>query len=238
MFMCIYRPPAQNKQYFLENVSMIVEHYSSIYGNHVILGGFNIEPNSPILTSFMESLNLFNIINLNTSFKGSGTCADLILTNRKICFKHSSTFETGLRDHHHLIYSMLKSTFKKEESKPYKYCDSKKCDRTAFHTDLQSKLEEGPNVYQEFKEIFVRVLDAHGPRKAKVLYGNHKPHVDKTLHKGIMKRSALKGKGRRTKQQQDITKYKKQQNLVAKLNKETKLQYFNNLETLKNSKPF
>ena len=26
MFMCIYRPPAQSKQYFLENLSMIVDH--------------------------------------------------------------------------------------------------------------------------------------------------------------------------------------------------------------------
>ena len=27
----------------------------------------------------------------NTCFKGKGTCIDLILTNRKYCFKHSST---------------------------------------------------------------------------------------------------------------------------------------------------
>ena len=129
-----------------------------------------------------------------------------------------------------MIYSILKTTLKKEEPKLYKYRYSKKCDRTAFHRDLQSKLEEGPNVYQKFKETFVRVLDAHGRRKTKVFYGSHKPHVDKTLRKGIMKR--------RTKQQEDITKYKKQQNLVVKLNKETKLQYFNNLETLKISKHF
>ena len=47
MFMRIYRPPAQNKQYFLENLPMIVDHYSSIYDNHIILGDFIMEPNSP-----------------------------------------------------------------------------------------------------------------------------------------------------------------------------------------------
>ena len=52
-----------------------------------------------------------------------------------------------------------------------------------------------------------------------------------------MKHSALKRKAGRTKQQEDITKYQKQWNLVVKLNRETKLHYFNNLET-KNSKPF
>ena len=53
-----------------------------------------------------------------------------------------------------------------------------------------------------------------------------------------MKRSALKRKVSRTKQQEDIKKYKKQRNLVFKLNSATKLQDFNNLETSKNSKPF
>ena len=186
----------------------------------------------------MQFLNLFDIVKSNTCFKGSRTCIDLILTNRKYCFKHSSTFQTGLSDHHHLIYSMLKTIFEKEEPKLYKYRDYKNFDSKAFHTDLQSKLEEGPKVYQHFEENFVRVLDAHAPRKTKVLRGNHKPHVDKNLRKAIMKRSALKQKASRTKQQEDITKYKKQQNLVVKLNRETKLHYFNNLETSKNSKPF
>ena len=96
-----------------------------------------MEPNSPILISFMQSLNLLNIIKSNSCFKGNGTCIDLILTNRKYCFKHYSTFETGLSDHHRLIYFMLKIAVKKEEPKLYKYRDCKKFDSTAFHTDLQ-----------------------------------------------------------------------------------------------------
>ena len=54
-----------------------------------------------------------------------------------------------------------------------------------------------------------------------------------------MKRSALKRKASRTKEQEDIIKkYKKQQNSIIKLNRKTKLHYFNNLEATKNSKPF
>ena len=30
MFMCIYRPPKQNNQYFLENLLSIADHYSTI----------------------------------------------------------------------------------------------------------------------------------------------------------------------------------------------------------------
>ena len=86
----------------------------------------------------MQSLNLLNIIKSSSCFKGNDACIDLILTNRKYCFKHCSTFETGLSDHHHLIYFMLKTAFKKEEPKLYKYRDHRKFDSTAFHTDLQS----------------------------------------------------------------------------------------------------
>ena len=81
--------------------------------------------------------------------------------------------------------------------------------------DLQIKQDEGPKVYQNFEEAFVRVLDTHAPRKTNVLRGNHKFHVEKNLRKAIMKRSVLKRKASRTKQQEDITKYKKQRNLLV-----------------------
>ena len=69
----------------------------------------------------MQSLNLFNIIKSNTCFKENGTCKDLILTNRKYCFKYSSTFDAGLGDHIIRFILCQKPTIKKEEPKLYKY---------------------------------------------------------------------------------------------------------------------
>ena len=119
MFMCIYRPPKQNNQYFLENLSSIADHCSSIYDSYMFLVDFNMEPNCPALTSFKQSFNLFNLIITNTKFKGKRSCIDLILTNGKYCFKLSSTFETCLSDHHHLVYSLLKTSVKREDKKTY-----------------------------------------------------------------------------------------------------------------------
>ena len=238
MFVCIYRPPKQDSQYFLENLPLIIDHYSSIYDNHIILGDFNMEPKNLKLASFMHSFNLYNLIKSNTCFKGSGSCIDLILTNRKYCFKHTSTFETGLSDHHHLIYSILKTTFKKEESKKFIFCDYKNFDNTNFQIDLESELSNCPKKYGIFEKTFENVLNAHAPKKIKFLRGNQKPHVDKNLRKAIMKRSQLKNKANRTKNLEDIAKYKKQRNLVVKLNRESKTQYFDNIQTTKNSKPF
>ena len=69
IFMCIYRPPTQNNQYFLENFSSIYDHYSSIYDSYVFLGYFDVKANCPTLTSFMQSFNLFNLIKANTCLK-------------------------------------------------------------------------------------------------------------------------------------------------------------------------
>ena len=57
MFMCIYEPPSLNKQYFLDKLSEITDHYSSIYDNYIILGDFNMEPSDSLLNAFMQSHN-------------------------------------------------------------------------------------------------------------------------------------------------------------------------------------
>ena len=48
----------------------------------------------------------------------------------------------------------------------------------------------------------------------------------------------FKNKVNRIKLQDDISKCKKQQNLVHKFNRDSKLRYFDNIETSNNSKSF
>ena len=74
---------------------------------------------------------------------------------------------------------------------------------------LGSKLNNCPEKYGNFEKTFENVLNPHAPKKTKFLRGNQKPHVDKNLRKAIMKRSQLKNKAYRTKQLENITKYKK-----------------------------
>ena len=188
-----------------------------------ILEDFNMEPSDSILKTFMQSHTLFNLIKSNTCFKGRGSCIDLTFTNRKFCFKNSSTFETGL------IYSILKTTFKKEDSKHLIYRDYKNFNNEYFHNDLKNGLSKCPKNYESFENVFVTVLDRHAPRKTKILHGNQKPHVDKHLRKTIMKRSVLKSKAKIRKRPKDISDYKKQRNLAVRLNKERRIEHFENL---------
>ena len=83
MFVCIYRSPEQDNQYFLENLSLSIQHYSGIYNNHIILRDFNMEPKNSKLASFMHSFNLYNSIKSNACFKRIGSCIEVSLSNRK-----------------------------------------------------------------------------------------------------------------------------------------------------------
>ena len=75
------------------------------------MGDFNMKPNNCMFKSFLDSNNLTNLIKTYTYFNGKGSSIYLILTNRKYSFKYTSSYETGLSDHHHMIYTMLKSSF-------------------------------------------------------------------------------------------------------------------------------
>ena len=75
-------------------------------------------------------------------------------------------------------------------------------------------------------------------KKRKILRGNHKPHVNKTLHSAIIKCSQLKIKAMKSKSENYIIEYQKQHNLVLKLKKLCKKGFFDNLETKNNFKPY
>ena len=79
----IYTPPSQCKNYFITELTKILDKCRGSYGNPVILGDFNMQPTNQILETFLEDNSFVNLIKSNTCFKSkSGSCIDLILTNR------------------------------------------------------------------------------------------------------------------------------------------------------------
>ena len=90
-------------------------------------------------------------------------------------------------------------------------------------------METEKNNYLEFEKNFFETLNKHAPQKTKIFRGNHKPHINKTLRKAIMKRCQLKNKANKTKDPKDVLKYKKQRNYVVKLNTQSKQEHFDGL---------
>ena len=238
LFVSIYKPPSQSNQYFLDILGDLLDFYSQDYDNKVILGDFNLEPSNPSITSFMSNQNLFNLVKRNAFFKGKGSCIDLILTNRKYSFKNTCSVETGLSDLHHLIYSVMKTTFKSEEPKKLIYRDYLNFSTECFKDDFMSSIFQGKHDYSDFEKKFIDTLNKHAPKKIKTFRGNQKPHINKTLRKAIMKRTQLKNKGNKARNATDVSNYKRQRNYVVKLNNQCKKDHFHRLNPEKDSKPF
>ena len=53
-FLSIYKPPSQNCQYVLDSLHNIIDFYSDIYDNHIVLGDFNMDSFHTQLSAFME----------------------------------------------------------------------------------------------------------------------------------------------------------------------------------------
>ena len=90
---------------------------------------------------FLNEHDLSNLIKNDTCFKGEDSCIDLILPNQKCSFKNSTSFETGLSDHHYLLYSMLERNFQKEEPETLIYRDYKTFSLETFSSKLILKHE-------------------------------------------------------------------------------------------------
>ena len=123
-----------------------------------------MEPNNVMFKRFLDSNNLKNVIKNNTCFKGKGSSIGLILINRKFSFKYISSYETRLSDHHHMIYTMLKSPFINIEPKLLNYRAHKNFSFGNFKEDLSEALLDCRTSYDEFESAFITALDKHAPK--------------------------------------------------------------------------
>ena len=129
-----------------------------------MVGDFNLEPSHVCRETCVETINFLILMKNNTCFKRSGSCIDLILTNRKYCFQGTSSFETGLRDYHHLIYSIVKRT---PEPKQVIYRNHKHIHRKHFENILKSSLNNCNANFDEYEKTFTTALSLHAPKKVK-----------------------------------------------------------------------
>ena len=98
----------------------MLECYSTWYEKVIVLSDFNIEAENKAMKDFLQEHTFYNMMKQNTCFKGDrGSCIDLLITNSKFSFMKTNSFETGLSDHHHMMYTILKTKFDDSNSKPF-----------------------------------------------------------------------------------------------------------------------
>ena len=232
LIISIYHPPNQDDHYFLEELSKLVDKYSNNYDNFVIMGDFNLEIDNDNIENFLQAYDLHSLIREPTCFKSSPPkCIDLILTNRKHNFIHSTTIETGLSDFHKLTSTILKTEYIKGEPQIVTYRNSKNFNAIQFNNDLRDEMQQINNPsYNSFSDIFARVLNSHAPLKKKAVRANDAPFMTKELRKCNMERSMAKNKFNKYRTQETWQSYKVLRNRSVKLLRSTKKKYFRNLD--------
>ena len=195
-----------------------------------MLGDFNMTPEDKKMQLFADSFNLENLIKEPRCFKGSPSCIDLIITNRKPYCEKACLIETGLSDFHKLTAVSLKSQILKTPQKRKLYRDYKTLDENNFNNDLKSKLDTINNLdYSTFEHIFISVLNTHALIKTKIVRANNHEFMTKALKKAIMTRSRLKSIYLKNQNNTNRNNYKSQRNFCSNLLRKTKRDYFRNL---------
>ena len=181
---------------FLQNISTVLDRYSSSYEKFLIAGDFNMQEGEECLDDFLDEFHAKNMVKEPTCFKNpdNPSCIDLFISNSYRSFMKTTAVSTGLSDFHKMIITVMRTTFPKAEPRTIKYRNYSKYSKVAFGNDLGKRLEQQPTNYDTFEEIFLKTLDVHAPQKTKVIRANHKPYVNKKMRKAIMHRSQLQNK--------------------------------------------
>ena len=224
-------PPSQDQVLFNSEISKLIDSNLRSCENMAILGDFNMEPNDPKMIPLLEDYSLHNSIRKSMCYKTkNGRCIDLILTNKEHSFLMNCSFETGYSVHHHMISTILKSTYTKVPSKKSDSDNIRISLKNFSRIDLINNLRYFiPSEYGELEKVIVTTLDQHAPIKTKIVRGNNKKHINKVMHTEIMLCFKLKKIANKTKNRDDIRCYKKQRNLIVNMNRKAKKDYYKSI---------
>ena len=74
------------------------------------MGDFNTNEGNTAMETFLSQHKYKNIIKSKTGYKSQeGSCINLIITSRHRLHQFPHVFETGISDHHIMVYTTLKS---------------------------------------------------------------------------------------------------------------------------------
>ena len=227
---CFYNPNKSNIQFHLENLTKGLALYSSNYENLIILEDFNLSIDNSYMAGFCDTCDLRSLITEPTCYKNpeNPTCIDLILTNHPLNFQNTCVFETGLPDFHKMTVTIMKTSFQRLQPRIINYRDYRRFQTDVFGEELLTELvnvnivenEEG---FSNLLDICKENLNYYAPFKQKYARRN------KTYSKEIMKRTRLKNKFLKNRNDYNKREFSKQRNYCVSLEKKSKKLYYNNL---------
>ena len=124
------------------------------------------------MINFMSNQCFSNLIKGPTTRFGSanGSTIDLFLSTNKYLFKKTNSFETGITDHHHLIDTVLKTTYERFPPKLLMYRSYKH----SWNDSLKNKFKSEAYAIQfgdigSLKTAIIKSLNAVAPFKKRIV---------------------------------------------------------------------
>ena len=233
---CSYNPKQSLIATHLQEVGKHLDNYLKTYENFLLLGDMNAEPDNQAIVDFCQVYDCKNLIREKTCFKNpqKPSCIDLMITNMPKSFQGSVTIETGLSDFHKLTLSIMKVFYKKQKPNVIKYRDYRNFDNITFMNDVKDKVSHFKNEdqftnFNLFKNTVFHVFENYAPLKKKYVRANQSPFINRKINKEIMKRTRLRNKFFKTKNESDRNNYNKQRNFCLSLIRKEKRNYFSNI---------
>ena len=164
-----YNPEKSKISSFLDCIENKLDTLCLQYENIVLIGDLNSEMREERMNRFCNTYYFKCLIKEPTCFKNIDhpSCVDLILTNKSLCFQHTTVIETGLSDFHKLTVTMMKSKFQKLQPKIINYRNYNFFSNENFKIDLMHEIKriEYKNIdCEQFENLFMRTLNYHAPQ--------------------------------------------------------------------------
>ena len=144
------------------------------------IGDLNLSVDNSHPEDFLQCYDLSSLINKPCYQSNTPIYIELILSNRESFFKLSNTFETGVSDHHKLVFTVvIYGGFEKLYNDPTIHSNL----ITSKNT-LKFELEKvRSKLYGEFEAVFLKELSKHAPVKTKFLRHNKPFMTNKIVEK-------------------------------------------------------
>ena len=111
MLILLYKPPSVCEEFSLHLNKAFITYISTRYENITLIGDFKMQLGDKNLKNFRDLNQLEPSILKPTCYKGKTPSTNyFIIANYKTSFMKSDTCETGLSDHHEIVYLFLRKT--------------------------------------------------------------------------------------------------------------------------------
>ena len=194
------------------------------------------------MQSSCNNYSLKSLIRQPTCYKNfeKPTGIDLILTNMPRSFQGTCVIETGPSNFHLMTLTVMRKFFKKIKPRIINYRSYNNFSNEYYRKCLFNELKRETFVnndrgFEKFCDMSITLLNKHAPIKMKYKGSIHMPFIAKEYSKAIMKRSKLRNNCLKNKSDANRMLYKKQRNYCVSLLRNSKTNYYANLDDKKQS---